>query len=43
MELIRVAVVDDHEIFRKGVINGLKSYKDIICVFEASDGEELIQ
>lgn len=37
---IRVLVVDDHTIFRRGLISILESYPDIKVVGEASDGEE---
>jgi PAS domain S-box-containing protein len=37
---IRVLVVDDHTIFRRGLISILESYSDIKVVGEASDGEE---
>ena len=39
---IRVAIADDHKIFRKGVILSLRSYTNIIFVQEADNGEELI-
>jgi PAS domain S-box-containing protein len=37
---IRVLVVDDHTIFRRGLISILESYPDIKVVGEASDGEQ---
>jgi CheY-like chemotaxis protein len=37
---IRVLVVDDHTIFRRGLISILESYPDIKVVGEASNGEE---
>ncbi len=37
---IRVLVVDDHNIFRRGLISILESYPDIKVVGEASDGEQ---
>jgi len=40
---IRVAIADDHKIFRKGVILSLRSYTNILFVQEANDGEELIE
>lgn len=42
MTAIRVAVVDDHKIFRTGIITSLKSYEDIQVVLQAGDGEELL-
>ncbi|MEO8412323.1 MAG: response regulator transcription factor [Ginsengibacter sp.] len=43
MDTIRVAIADDHQIFRKGVILSLKPYHNIEFVLEAENGEELIQ
>lgn len=40
---IRVAIADDHKIFRSGVINTLTPYENINVVFEADDGEHLLQ
>jgi DNA-binding NarL/FixJ family response regulator len=40
---IRVAIADDHKIFRKGVILSLRSYTNILFVQEVNDGEELIE
>lgn len=42
MEDIKVAIADDHKIFRKGVILSLRSYTNIKFVLEADNGEELI-
>jgi DNA-binding NarL/FixJ family response regulator len=42
MSDIRVAIADDHKIFRKGVILSLRSYTNISFVQEAENGEELI-
>ena len=42
MSLIKVAIADDHKIFRKGVILSLRSYTNIAFVQEAENGEELI-
>ncbi|MET6997173.1 response regulator transcription factor [Chitinophaga defluvii] len=41
--LIKVAIADDHKIFRSGVINTLIPYENINVVFEAEDGEHLLQ
>ncbi|MCK7555166.1 response regulator transcription factor [Chitinophaga sedimenti] len=39
---IKVAIADDHKIFRSGVINTLTPYENINVVFEAEDGEHLL-
>ena len=43
MEVIKVAIADDHKIFRKGVILSLRAYSNISFVLEAENGEELIE
>ena len=43
MGIIRVAIADDHKIFRKGVVLSLRPYTNIKFVFEAENGEELIK
>jgi DNA-binding NarL/FixJ family response regulator len=43
MEVIRVAIADDHKIFRKGVILSLRSYTNIKFVQEAQNGDELLE
>src|ERR1700712_5836200 len=43
MDSIKVAIADDHQIFRKGVILSLRPYHNIKFVLEAENGEELIQ
>ena len=43
MDIIKVAIADDHQIFRKGVILSLRQYNNIKFVFEAENGEDLIQ
>lgn len=40
---IKVAIADDHKIFRSGVINSLTPYGNVNVVFEAEDGEHLLQ
>lgn len=40
---IKVAIADDHQIFRKGVILSMRSYTNIKFVMEADNGEDLIQ
>lgn len=42
-DLIKVAIADDHKIFRKGVILSLKPYNNIQFILEAENGEELIK
>jgi DNA-binding NarL/FixJ family response regulator len=39
---IKVAIADDHKIFRKGVILSLRPYTNIRFVLEAENGQELI-
>lgn len=39
---IKVAIADDHKIFRKGVILSLRHYSNLKFVLEADNGEELI-
>jgi len=42
MSQIKVAIADDHKIFRKGVILSLRTYPNIKFVQEAENGEELL-
>lgn len=43
MEKIKIAVVDDHQLFRRGLIGLVKSLNDSIdVIFEAENGQELI-
>lgn len=42
MNVIRVAIADDHKIFRKGVILSLRPYTNIKFVLEAENGDELL-
>lgn len=42
MQLIKVAIADDHKIFRKGVILSLRPFTNIKFVLEAENGEELL-
>lgn len=39
---IKVAIADDHKIFRKGVILSLRHYTNLKFVLEADNGEELL-
>lgn len=43
MEVIKVAIADDHKIFRKGVILSLRPFTNIKFILEAEHGEDLIQ
>lgn len=40
--MIRVAIVDDHQLFRKSMVLLLSMFQDIEVVFETDDGNELI-
>jgi DNA-binding NarL/FixJ family response regulator len=42
MDLVKVAIADDHKIFRKGVILSLRQYTNIRFVQEAENGQDLI-
>ncbi len=42
MNQIRVAIADDHKIFRKGVILSLRTYAHIKFVMEADNGQDLL-
>lgn len=42
MSQIKVAIADDHKIFRKGVILSLRTYPNIKFVQEAENGQELL-
>lgn len=39
---IKIAVVDDHHIFRASFVRLLGDYPDLKVIFEASDGNELL-
>ncbi len=43
LEEIKIGIADDHKIFRKGVILSMRQYGNINFVFEAENGEELLQ
>ncbi|ANE50489.1 response regulator transcription factor [Flavisolibacter tropicus] len=43
MKTIKVAIADDHKIFRKGVILSLRPFTNIKFVQEAGNGEELLE
>lgn len=40
---IKVAIADDHKIFRKGVILSMRQYTNIRFIMEADNGEDLLQ
>ena len=40
---IKVAIADDHKLFRKGVILSMRTYTNIKFVMEAENGEDLIE
>ena len=42
MNVIKVAIADDHKIFRKGVVLSLRPYANIKFVLEAENGDELL-
>ena len=42
MKVISVAIADDHELFRKGVIHSLSPYKQIQFLLEAGTGDALL-
>jgi len=43
MQVIKVAIADDHKIFRKGVILSLRPFTNLKFVQEAENGEDLLQ
>ena len=42
MEVIKVAIADDHKIFRKGVVLSLRPFTNIKFVQEAENGDDLL-
>ena len=42
MEVIKVAIADDHKIFRKGVILSLRPFTNIKFVLESENGDDLL-
>lgn len=40
---LRLAIADDHTLFRRGVLEILKAYKEITVVADAGNGAELIE
>ncbi|HET9056218.1 MAG TPA: response regulator transcription factor [Chitinophagaceae bacterium] len=43
MSVIKVAIADDHQIFRKGVILSLRPYANLKFVLEAENGDQLLE
>jgi DNA-binding NarL/FixJ family response regulator len=43
MSNIRVGIADDHKIFRKGVILSLRPFTNISFIFEAENGDDLLE
>jgi len=43
MSIIKVAIADDHKIFRKGGILSLRPYTNINFVLEADNGQQLLE
>ena len=39
---IEIIIVDDHEIFRKGIVMVINKLKDVKVVAEAGNGEEFL-
>jgi len=42
-EPIRIALVDDHRLFRSGIASLLDNFDNYTIIFEAGDGEEMIR
>jgi len=43
MDTIRIALVDDHRLFRSGIISLINNFAGFSVLFEAANGEELIR
>jgi DNA-binding NarL/FixJ family response regulator len=43
MTTIRIGIADDHQVFREGVIVGLRADPTLQVVLQAEDGEDLLQ
>jgi DNA-binding NarL/FixJ family response regulator len=41
--IIRIAFADDHNLVRKGIINGIEADGTVKAVIEAKDGEEMLE
>lgn len=42
-EAVKIIVVDDHNLFRKGIVGLISNFENFNVVYEASNGEELIR
>lgn len=42
-QLLTIAIADDHTLFRKGVLEILKTYQEITVLADAGNGQELIE
>lgn len=40
---LTLAIADDHNLFRKGVLELLKAFKEVVLVADASNGAELLE
>lgn len=40
-KIISIAIIDDHNLFRQGMISLLSEFKEIQIVFDASNGQEM--
>src|ERR1700744_5814871 len=43
METVQIALVDDHRLFRSGIASLINKFPEYKILFEAGDGEELMQ
>ncbi len=43
MDTIQIALVDDHRLFRSGIVSLLNDFKQFKVIIEAANGEELIR
>lgn len=43
MKKIKIAIADDHQLFRSGLVSLLKDLPEFEIIYEASDGQEIIE
>ncbi|MDO8995648.1 response regulator transcription factor [Sediminibacterium sp.] len=43
MKIIKVGIIDDHSLLRKGVVNLLETTEDIRCIFDYANGDIAIE
>ncbi len=43
MDIINIAIAEDHSIVRKGLVALLSAYEDLRVLFEAANGDELLE